>query len=171
MRKLIWFGIFFTIIFLPIRTLNLLGLVNKQLYIQVHKTDWDYLTESIIQVESEGKDNAINSKNHQYVGCLQISPIFVREANRLSENKVYFLRDRFDRIKSLEMFNIVQDYYNPEKNLSKAIKIHNPTASKNYGKKIMVKFNELKMSIDSLVVKVIIYKMRMGGRIGRYVPP
>lgn len=106
------------------------------------KTDWDRLVEAIIWRESRGNDKAINPKT-KASGCLQIMPIYVKDANRIIGSNKYTLNDRFDREKSIEMFNVVQGWYNPNKDLHLAIKIHNPRASWQYHKDIENKYNEL----------------------------
>ena len=89
-------------------------------------SDWDIFTEALIQVESEGRENAIGKKND--VGVLQLTPIYVNEVNRILKRKMYSLRNRKNKNKSIDMFNVVQNYYNPTKNIYKAIRLHNPRA-------------------------------------------
>ena len=67
------------------------------------------LVDAIIQVESRGNDSAFNAAENA-VGCLQIRPIMVREVNRLIGWEVYTLEDRWDREKSIEMFNVIKDH-------------------------------------------------------------
>ena len=69
------------------------------------------LIDAIIYVESRGDTNAHNI-SEDAVGCLQIRPIMVREVNRLlAKNdipKVYTLEDRWNKQKSIEMFNVIK---------------------------------------------------------------
>ena len=67
------------------------------------------LTDAIMHVESRFNDSAIGD-NGKAVGCLQIHPVLVREVNRLQEVE-YTLEDRWDRKKSIEMFNIILKNY------------------------------------------------------------
>jgi len=71
------------------------------------------LVEAIIYVESRGDVNAHNISENA-VGCLQIRPILVREVNRLlAKNdilKVYTLNDRWSKVKSIEMFNVIKEH-------------------------------------------------------------
>jgi len=67
----------------------------------------DKLLDAIIYVESRGDDSAIGDGGLA-VGCLQIHPIAVREVNRLIKSDEYTLDDRYDRSKSIEMFNIIR---------------------------------------------------------------
>lgn len=79
---------------------------------------------AIIAIESRG-DIFISNSQENAVGLLQIRPIMVKDVNRILGRKKYNLNDRFNKIKSIEMFNIYQDYYNPGLNPEKAAKIWN----------------------------------------------
>jgi len=71
---------------------------------------------AMIKVESSDNDSAYNSVEDA-VGCLQIRPIMVREVNRIlkktGKEERFDLEDRWDREKSLEMFNIWREYHHP----------------------------------------------------------
>ena len=110
--------------------------------VKVELSEWDFFLEALIRVESNGNPYAIGTKND--VGILQITPIYVKEANRLQKDVVYTLEDRKSIEKSLEMFNIIQNYYNPHKDIDKAIKLHNPRAGKIYADKIKKEIFNLK---------------------------
>jgi soluble lytic murein transglycosylase-like protein len=69
----------------------------------------DPLIAAIIQVESGGDTLAYNSKEDA-VGCLQIRPIMVREVNRLLGEDKYTLKDRWNKAKSIEMFNVLRSH-------------------------------------------------------------
>jgi soluble lytic murein transglycosylase-like protein len=69
----------------------------------------DPLIAAIIQVESGGNTLAYNSKEDA-VGCLQIRPIMVREVNRLVGNDSFTLSDRWSKVKSIQMFNILRSH-------------------------------------------------------------
>jgi len=105
-------------------------------------SDWEMLIEALIQVESEGNPFAVGKTND--LGILQITPIYVREVNRILKEDIYFLEHRTDIEKSIEMFEIYQAYYNPNKNIKKAIKLHNPGAGQWYTDKVMYVFNNFK---------------------------
>lgn len=79
---------------------------------QFRELNWDDFIESMIWVESRGNDSIIGD-NGKAVGCLQIHPIMVREVNRvLRKNKAnnrYKLDDRYNRKKSIEMFEIMAE--------------------------------------------------------------
>ena len=82
--------------------------------------------DAIIQVESEGNPNAVSGKS---VGAMQITPILVKDCNDIlkkqKSNKRYTMADRYSVAKSKEMFLIIQQYYNPENNIEKAIRLWN----------------------------------------------
>lgn len=107
-----------------------------------HDYDWELFTQALIWVESRGNSNAVGSKND--VGVLQITPILVEDCNRILKNDVYSLEDRLDSLKSVEMFNVIQDHYNPQHDLHLALKIWNGRAPLSYHIKVMDKFNEIK---------------------------
>lgn len=84
---------------------------------------WDLLINQIIQVESNGNNNAIGD-NGRAIGCMQIHTIMVDEVNRIS-GLMYTYNDRYSQTKSIEMFNIYQEYWNPYKDLITALQIWN----------------------------------------------
>lgn len=67
------------------------------------------LIEAIIYVESRGDINAYNAKENA-VGCLQIRPIMLREVNRLLGYNKYKLADRWNKQKSIQMFNVIREH-------------------------------------------------------------
>lgn len=76
------------------------------------KTNWECLIDAVIEVESGGDDSAYN-KRERAVGCLQIRPIMVREANRILKSygvdRRYALDDRYSRAKSIEIFSMMAE--------------------------------------------------------------
>jgi len=126
--------------------INKLQLKTNDELIEIEKEkEWNYLILSIIHIESKGDNFAIGQLNS--IGCLQITPIYVKEVNRILKNneiyKKYELIDRLSRKKSIEMFNIMNNHYNPNKNINKAIKMHNPRAPKSYRNKILIHMTNL----------------------------
>ena len=107
---------------------------------------WDMFIEAVIWQESRGLETAVGD-NGQAVGVLQIHPIMVREANRILALKGSSLRyqyeDRLSRTKSIEIFNLVQDYHNREHDFELALRIWNHNHPDSYRKQIMRKYNEL----------------------------
>jgi hypothetical protein len=54
------------------------------------------------------------------VGILQIREIMVGEVNRILGERRYFLSDRTDSVRSVEMFFIYQNFHNPQYNEQEA---------------------------------------------------
>jgi hypothetical protein len=95
---------------------------------QEGKFDWTPVMDAIIKVESRG-----NAKAHNPVGdcagILQITPGLVRACNNILKQKKstkrYTLSDRYNASKSKEMFILMQETFNPEHNVEKAIRCWN----------------------------------------------
>lgn len=89
--------------------------------------DWTPVIEAIIHVESGGDDNAIGAGNA--VGAMQITPILIKEVNLILKRRglegSYSLDDRFSREKSIEMFYLIQSYFNPNNDVEQAIRAWN----------------------------------------------
>ena len=104
----------------------------------------DKLVEAIIWVESRGDTLAYN-KSEEALGCLQIRPIMLREVNRLlAKNdiqKVYTLKDRTSRSKSIEMFNVIRGHINNPTNERIA---RNWNGGYNYGESTLKYWNKVK---------------------------
>lgn len=77
---------------------------------------------AIIWTESKGNPDAVGS-NGDY-GLYQMTEPYVREVNRVAGTD-YAHEDAFDPEKAVEMFALLQGYYNPEKDTDKAIYFHN----------------------------------------------
>ena len=114
--------------------------------IKEEPSEWDIFVEALIQVESEGKADAVGKTND--VGILQITPIYVKDVNRILGEDRYTLAERTDTEKSLEMFEILQGHYNPSKSIDKAIKLHNPRAGQSYRIKIMNQMEIIKSNLS-----------------------
>lgn len=67
------------------------------------------LLRAIEQVESGG--NACIGDNGQAVGILQIHPVMVEDCNRILGEEKFTLDDRFDAVKSREMFRVYAEHY------------------------------------------------------------
>ena len=85
-------------------------------------TDFDKLTLAIALTESRFQPDAVGKDDD--LGILQIRPVFVEEANRVSGSN-FRHEDAFDIDSSLAMFNAIQSHYNAEHDLDKAIRLHN----------------------------------------------
>lgn len=111
--------------------------------------DWDKVINALIEVESKGDEKAV-SKNKKFVGILQISTILVDDCNRIIGEKKYTYNCRYDKTKSIEMFKIIQNYYNPKKDLTFAIRMWkggptwktNSIDTKEYYNKVMKEYNK-----------------------------
>ena len=104
--------------------------------------DWEDFTKALIWVESKGDSKAVGSNND--VGVLEITPILLRDCNRILEMEIFKLEDRLDSLKSVEIFNIIQDHYNPQHDYHWALKLWNSGAPLSYHRKVMDRFNQIK---------------------------
>ena len=90
--------------------------------------DWTKVIDAIVKVESKGNPKAYNP-NGNCAGILQIVPILVKECNQILKEKKstkrYTVLDRYDVQKSKEMFVLLQEHFNPEHSVEKAIKCWN----------------------------------------------
>ena len=116
--------------------------VNDTNKIDIHIVDWHLFTTALMKVESGHRHDAIGLTDD--VGVLQITPIYVREVNRILGQQKYSLEDRFNKYKSIEMFEIMNEKYNPEKSFYKAMRLHNPNAPESYRKAILNEYYKLK---------------------------
>lgn len=120
----------------PINTIDSLHTYVEQ---KDSTNDWERFTNALILVESEGDSLAVGSKND--VGVLQITPILIKDANRILGYDAYTLEDRKSRIKSIEIFNVIQDHYNPTHDLHLALKIWNSKAPIKYHYDVLNHYN------------------------------
>lgn len=104
--------------------------------------EWEAFTKAVIWVESKGDSNAVGRDND--VGVLQITPILVEDCNRIVKYEKYLLEDRLDSLKSVEMFNVIQRHYNPQRDYHWALKLWNSGAPLSYHRTVMDKYNEIK---------------------------
>lgn len=109
--------------------------------------DWNPVIDAIIEVESEGNAKAVD-KSGKSCGIMQITPILVKECNRILElkksNKRYTMSDRFSVKKSKEMFLLYQSFYNPKNSVELAIRSWN--GGMNYTQKGTQRYFEKVMS-------------------------
>ena len=109
--------------------------------------DWNHVIDAIIEVESEGKTDAVD-KSGKSCGILQITPVLVKDCNRILEKKKsskrYSMGDRFSAKKSKEMFLLFQSFYNPKNDVELAIRSWN--GGINYTKRATQKYFEKVMS-------------------------
>ena len=113
---------------------------------EVHKhkeNEWEKMVKAICQVESGCDDKARNSKSSA-AGRFQMLKAYVDEVNRLCGKKTYKYSDRFNTRKAREMFDIYQGYYNPEKDINKAIILHRGKKSKGYINEVRKEMRNMK---------------------------
>ena len=126
---------------------NAINPISNITYVPIYDTltDWQIFVMALIEVECERNPKAKSNKNA--IGPFQITPIYVAEINRIY-NTDYKFEDAWDLNKSIKMFELMNDHYNPNRNIDKAIQIHNPGAGSWYAKRIkermkLIKFSEL----------------------------
>lgn len=113
-------------------------------------TDFELIELAIIWQESKANPNPKYSDGKSE-GILQITPIYVKEANRILGRSEYTLHDRRNPLKSHEMFIVVQNYHNPKKDVKKAVKLHNKAGW--YFEEVMDRYNCLKLYQKILTFK------------------
>ena len=99
--------------------------------------EWTTLQMAMVMTESEFNPQAVGKAGDW--GIFQQIPIYVAECNRIldlrkSDQKRYVHEDSFDVGKSIEMFNLLQSYYNPEQDIDVAIRYQNKAGW--YAKKV-----------------------------------
>ena len=135
---------------LALMTISLVATAKSAPEVTLQKK-WGAVIEAIAMVESECQPHRV-SKNGLYVGYLQISEILVRECNRIVGYKKYTYADRYDKQKSIDMFIDYQEYYNPDGNMERAIRLWNSgdlkcmsrkMRTEGYYKRVMSKYTEM----------------------------
>ena len=104
--------------------------------------NWNKFTLAIAQVESERNPKAFNKRTNA-AGYLQIRKSVVDDCNRILGRKKYTMNDRFNKQKSIEMFNIIQNHYNKDKDFHFALKVWNPKSSFAYHSKVLKEYERL----------------------------
>ena len=110
------------------------------------------LVAALFWQESRFNSKARGVKND--LGILQITPGFVAYLNKLYGYKKYKHSDSFDEVKSLEMFWIFQNLYNPEFDKEKAARYWNgglhgaKKTTDKYWKEVQFKYNLLSDNIN-----------------------
>lgn len=127
----------------------LVALLTCSTFCMAQKQDLSRLITAIAKVESGLNEKAVS---RDCVGYLQIRPCLVQECNNTLEKqkstKRYTLNDRFSKVKSIEMFYIIQDKFNPTYDIERAICIWKagPYSKKKpmgYLRKVMAEYNKL----------------------------
>lgn len=107
----------------PTEPISVVALLRQQ---RGELSEWQKLMLAIAFTESRFNPDAVG-KAGDY-GCLQITPVYVREVNRVSGAN-YCHEDAFDIEMSLAMFTAIQDEYNPQRDMELAIRLHNKSAA------------------------------------------
>ena len=140
---------------------NNTAVITIQEPIEVLETDTveplDTLVEALIHVESRGIEGAVGDTHlgTPSVGVLQIRPVMVREVNRIlkkqKSTKRFSLKDRFSRVKSIEMFSVWRGFHHPNDNYEKTARNWNGgpkgykrNATRNYWNKVKSRIDEYK---------------------------
>lgn len=89
-------------------------------------SEWELLQLAIVYTESKFRPE-VTGKN-QDGGCYQMTPIYVREVNRIAGTD-YTHEDVYDPDKAIEIFGKMQDVKNPDHDIDTAIYFHNKSAS------------------------------------------
>ena len=104
----------------------LVALLNCSTFCMAQKQDLNRLITAIATVESELNEKAVSG---DCVGYLQIRPLLVKECNNIlkkkNSKKHYSLSDRFSKKKSIEMFYLIQEKFNPSHNVERALWVWN----------------------------------------------
>lgn len=129
------------------RVLILVALLTCSTFCMGKKHNLSRLITAIATVESQLNEKAVSK---DCVGYLQIRPIVVEECNNIlkqqNSKKRYTLNDRKNKQKSIEMFYMIQEKFNPSNNIEKALWVWNagPYSKKRpseYIKKVMKAYN------------------------------
>lgn len=99
------------------------------------KVVWERLVHAICMVEL-GCDDKAKNKVSSASGRFQMLKVYVDEVNRIKGKRLYSYKDRFDPVKSREMFEIYQSHHNPTKDIDKAIVLHRGKKVKSYIRKV-----------------------------------
>lgn len=131
-----------------LRKVLVVALLTCSTFCMAKKQDLSRLITAIATIESKLNEKAVS---RDCVGYLQIRPCVVQECNNIlkqqKSNKRYKLNDRFSKKKSIEMFYLIQNKFNPTSNIKKAICIWNagPYSKKKplgYIRKVMDEYNK-----------------------------
>ena len=79
----------------------------------------------------------------KYVGCLQISEIMTREANRVQNKEQFTYDDRYKKMDSFKIFYAVMEYHNPELNIDRAVDVWNVNCPDVYRNNVKANYNLL----------------------------
>lgn len=116
-------------------------------------SDWDMFTLALMKVESNYEPTAVSSKGAK--GYFQITPIYVKEVNRVHKTNY-----KYDEVvksfeKSYEVFTLMQEAHNKEYDMDEALRLHNGD-HKWYKKRVykemdaIMKYEEMRRMVKSV---------------------
>lgn len=85
-------------------------------------SEWQLLTLAIMYTESRCNPDSVGKDGDR--GILQITPVYIREVNRLAGTH-YRPEDAFDPATAVEIFERMQDCKNPDRSPDIALALHN----------------------------------------------
>lgn len=101
---------------------------------------WESLVSALSYVESRNDDNARNPSSSA-TGRWQMTRIYVDEVNRIqglrNNPERFAYDDRRDSATARRMFDIFQSYYNPEKDIKLAIRLHRGKELRLYEREVL----------------------------------
>ena len=133
-----------------LRTVLLVALLICSTFCMAKKQDLNRLITAIATVESELNEKAVSG---DCAGYLQIRPTLVKECNEIlkkkNSKKRYSLSDRFSKKKSIAMFYLIQEKFNPSHSIERALWVWNagPYATKRpteYINKVMKEYRKIR---------------------------
>lgn len=104
------------------------------------ETRLERLAEAFAYVESRNNPNLVNTAEDA-VGWLQIRPIMIAEANRISGVDMFWLEDRETKSGSFIIFAKIMEAKNPTLDIRKACRIWNPKGGEEYYRRVRDAFN------------------------------
>ncbi|MFR9622480.1 MAG: transglycosylase SLT domain-containing protein [Rikenellaceae bacterium] len=114
---------------------------------QTSDYEWEVFTKALISVESNDNPKAVNPTSGA-VGLFQILPLEHRLAGYLHDwnahnAKQYTTADLFEPEVQWLIFNWHTNRYNKNRDIPKAIKLHNPKAGEWYADRIYLKMQSI----------------------------
>lgn len=116
-------------------------------------SEWDMFTLALMKVESDYEPTAVSSVGAK--GYFQITPIYVKEVNRV-HNTNYKYEDVVKSFeKSYEVFTLMQEAHNQEYNMDEALRLHNGD-HKWYRRRVykemdaIIKYEEMRQKVMSI---------------------
>lgn len=103
-------------------------------------SDWQLLEMAIAFTESRYNPDARGKAGD--IGVLQITPIYVKELNRLLGDDTFRHEDATDIAQSIRMFETMQGLKNPDRDIELAIHYHNKSTA--YKSKVLQNYRLIK---------------------------